>query len=136
MPNLLRRFETSRPFTESEAWMLFRMAAFGEAIGWTLLIIGIGIEKYLTPGVHAAVPIAGRIHGTIFFAYLAACLVLYPSLGWSRRKALVALALSVPPYGSLVFEQYAAHKRHANGFKTYRHYLTYTFLQVVRALPR
>jgi integral membrane protein len=125
---LLRKFEAARPFTEAEAWMLFRLAAFAEAIGWTLLIAGILIKQFIMPGNDTAVFIAGNIHGTIFLAYFAAPLVLYPSLGWSRWRALVALIAGVPPYGSLLFEQWAAHKRRAHGFKTYYHYLLYAAL--------
>jgi len=121
-----KRFEAARPFTENEAWLLFRIAAIGEACGWTLLIAGILIKHYLTPGNDTAVLIAGQIHGMIFFAYLVAALGLYPSLGWRRWRAVAALLLSVPPYGTLVFEQWAAHKRHNVGFKSYRDYLTYT----------
>lgn len=124
--NPLKQFEVARPFTESEAWTLFRIAAIAEAVGWTLLIAGIAIEHYT--GDHTAVTVAGRTHGMLFFGYLAASLVLYPSLGWGRWKALFALAFSVPPYGSLVFERWSAYKRSANGFKNYRHYLVYTAL--------
>lgn len=126
--NVLKRYEAMRPFTEAEAWMLFRLAAFAEACGWTLLIAGILIERYITPGNNTAVFIAGNIHGTIFLAYFAAPLVLYPSLGWSRWQAMTALAAGVPPYGSLLFEQWVAHKRRAHGFKNYRHFLVYSVL--------
>lgn len=126
MRKLLSKFETARPFTEAEAWMLFKLAAFAEAIGWTLLILGIVISK--TTGNNTAVFIAGNIHGTIYLAYFVAPLILYPSLGWSRWKAITAIIAGIPPYGSLIFEQWAAHKRRAHGFKTYRHYLAYTAL--------
>ena len=125
MLKLFQRFETARPFTEDEAWLLFRIAAMGEACGWMLLIAGVGIERYITPGNNAAMVIAGQIHGTIFLCYLAAAAVLYPSLGWSRWRALFALAFSVPPFGTLVFEQWAAHKRRNAGFRTYQQYLLY-----------
>jgi len=128
MSTLLRRYESARPFTEAEAWLLYRIAAFAEACGWTLLIAGILIERYLTPGNDTAVLIAGNIHGTIFLCYFVAPIILYPSLGWSRLRALTALVSGVPPYGSLLFEQWAAHKRHAAGFKTYRHFLLYNSL--------
>lgn len=131
--SVFRRFEAARPFTEAEAWLLFRIAAIGEACGWTLLIAGILIGKYLTPGNDAAVIIAGQTHGMLFFGYMAAALGLYPSLGWSRWRGIAALVAGVPPYGTLVIEQWAAHKRHNAGFKTYRHYLLYNV--VVTAQP-
>jgi len=128
MYRLLQKFERARPFTEAEAWLLFRIAAIGEACGWTLLIAGILVGKYLMPGNDAAVIIAGQTHGMLFFGYMAAALGLYPSLGWSRWRGLAALIAGVPPYGTLVIEQWAAHKRHNAGFRTYRDYLRYTSL--------
>ncbi len=126
--NLFQRFEAARPFTESESWLLFRIAAIAEACGWTLLLTGIVIGKYITPGNDTAVLIAGQTHGMLFLGYLMAALGLYPSLGWSRWKGLFALAFSIPPYGTLVFEQWAARKRRNAGFKTYHHYLLYNVL--------
>ena len=126
--SLLKRFEVARPFTERDAWLLFRIAAIGEACGWALLIAGILIGKYITPGNDTAVIIAGQTHGMFFFGYLVAALGLYPSLGWSRWRALFALAFSVPPFGTLLFEQWAAHRRTANGFKSYQHFLLYNVL--------
>ena len=128
----LRKFEGARPFTDGEAWMLYRIAAFGEAVGWTLLITGILIEKYVTPGNNTAVFIAGNIHGMIYFAYFIAALGLYPSLGWSRWKGVAATIAGIPPYGSLLFEMYAAHRRKSHGFKRYHHYLRYMVLVAVR----
>ena len=111
LSGVLKRYESFRPFTEDEAWGLFRLAALGEAFGWTLLIIGILLGKYVLPGSPAPVAIAGRIHGTLFLVYIAAVAVMSPSQGWSLRRTVVAGAASVPPYGSLMFEQWAARKR-------------------------
>jgi integral membrane protein len=126
--NVLKRFEQARPFTEQEAWNIFRLAAIAEAVGWTLLCLGIVLTDYVTHGDRTWVIIGGRIHGMLFFAYLAACVVLYPSLGWSRLRALFALAFSVPPYGSLMFEQWMARRRSSGGFNSYRQYVLYTVL--------
>lgn len=134
-PALLRRFESLRPFTEADAWMLFRIAAVAEAVGWTLLIIGIVIKTYITPGDGTMVTIGGRVHGMLFITYLAASFVLYPSLGWSRLRALFALAFSAPPYGSLLFERWMSHRRQANGFKNYRSYLLYNALLFATERP-
>src|SRR5438128_1566340 len=105
---LLEKLEAQRPFTEAEAWGLFRIAALSEAVGWTILIIGVAVEKYNLPLHQYAVPIAGRTHGTIFILYFATLIVTYSSLRWPRWKSLVAIAAGVPPYGTLVFEQWAA----------------------------
>lgn len=115
------KFETNQAFTENEAWGLFKIAAFAEAVGWTLLITGIVLE-HLT-GSHAYVAVAGRIHGTLFFGYMAAA-GLYPNLRWNRWQALIALLASVPPYGSLIFEQLASYQRRTNHAKVYRNIMT------------
>jgi integral membrane protein len=128
MQNIVKRFESARPFTESEAWMLFRIAAIGEAVGWALLIAGILIGKYVTPHSSTAVILAGKTHGMLFTLYLVAAAGLYPSLGWSRWRGVFALAFSVPPYGTIAFERWASAKRHNAGFKTYRQFLLYTVI--------
>jgi integral membrane protein len=130
MPRFLQDFEAARPFTEAEAWLLFRIAAVAEACGWTLLISGILIDKYITMHSNTAVLLAGQTHGMLFLTYCVASLGLYPSLGWSRWRGVTALLFSIPPYGTLVFEQWVAIKRHNAGFKTYRHFLVYNRIAV------
>ena len=128
MLSALRKFERNRVFSEGDSWLLFRIAAIAEACGWTMLIAGIACERYLLPGNNITVLIAGKIHGMLFLLYCLASLGLYPSLGWSRLRGLFALAFSVPPYGTLLFEQWVAAKRHNAGFRTYRHFLLYNAL--------
>ena len=128
LSKLLKKFETNRIFLEPEAWSLFKLAAIAEACGWTLLIFGIGFEKYILPGNHLSVLIAGRIHGLLFSCYALSAIGLYPTLGWSRKKALAALLASIPPYGSLAFEQWASYTRQSTYFKTYRQNLLLTYL--------
>lgn len=129
MAKLFYRFEHSYYFTESEAWTIFKMAALAEACGWTLLITGIAIERYILPGSVVPVYIAGRFHGILFFMYALAAIGLYPTLRWSRKRAFVALLASVPPYGSLLFEQWAQYKRHRDDFTVYRYCLVLAALQ-------
>lgn len=107
----LEKIEATRPFKENEAWVLFRAAALGEAVGWTLLITGIAIQRYHLAGSHYAVPIAGQIHGTLFICYFGVILATYSSLRWHRFKFLVAAAAGVVPYGTLAFELWASHDR-------------------------
>jgi|SRR6266568_1161996 len=116
---ILRKFEHNRVFSPDEAWMLFRVAAIVEACGWTLLICGIAWQHFALRGGHDSLLITGRVHGMLFFSYALAAVGLYPSLGWSRRRASVALLASVPPYGSLLFEQWAFHVRQRAVFETY-----------------
>lgn len=111
MLEFLDKLENIRPLSEPKAWWLFRAAALSEAVGWTVLIAGILIRHYKLPGHAYAVLIAGQIHGTIFLIYFAVAIVTYTSLYWSRKKFLVALIAGIPPYGSLIFEQWAARER-------------------------
>lgn len=111
MIKILNSYDSFRPFTDAEAWLLFKIAAIAEACGWTLLIGGILCQRYLLPGSIAPVKITGQIHGMLFLLYITAAIVLSPSLRWRQRKTLVAGLCSVPPYGSLFFEMWASHQR-------------------------
>jgi integral membrane protein len=124
----LERFEKKRPFNDSAAWFLFKVAAFSEAFGWTLLITGILIKRYITPSSNLPVLIAGRMHGVFFFIYIIAAIGLYTSLRWSRKRVFIAALASVPPYGSLFFEQWAAYKRRAEKRKAYREIGVYAII--------
>lgn len=117
---LLQQLEKTRPFTDNEAWTYFKIAAIGEAVGWSLLISGILFKYFVTPGNNTPVLIVGQLHGTLFLIYVAAVIVLYSSLRWSRKRTIIAGLASIPPYGSLVFEQWAAYKRRGDALKTYR----------------
>lgn len=107
----MRRKYKLQFFTESEAWTLFRVAAFGEAIGWTLLISGLAIKHYLTPRSNIPVLIAGQMHGTLFLIYLAAVFMLWGSLHWRKHTIVIAGLVSIPPYGTLIFEQWMSRQR-------------------------
>ena len=128
----LNKFESNQVFTEDEAWMLFKIAAFSEAIGWTILIIGIVISTYIDPSTKIPLLLAGRTHGMLFFAYALAAISLYPNLKWSRTKSFIALLASVPPYGSLMFEIWANSVRSNQRLQTYSK-LIYIF-QVINNL--
>lgn len=125
MRSPLRIFEVARPFKPGEAWLLFRLAAFGEAAGWTLLIAGIILKRYFLNGNNLPVLIAGQFHGTLFIIYMTAAVGLYPSLHWTRKRAVVALIASVPPYGSLLFERWAAYKLKRSAFTDQIRFLKY-----------
>ena len=109
MIRLLQYYQNFRPFTDSEAWYLFRLAAFGEAIGWSLLIVGIAWEAYT--GSHTLVAVGGRIHGMLFVTYIAAVLAFAPSMRWSFPQTIFGGLMSTPPYGSLVFEKLVSWQR-------------------------
>lgn len=124
--SFIKRFEHNTLFTEPEAWLLFQIGAIAEACGWTLLIAGIIISHY--SGSNFAVMFAGQTHGIFFLCYAVGAAGLYPSLGWSRKKACIAILASVPPYGSLIFEQWASHIRSHRQFEAYRRFVLWTML--------
>lgn len=128
MKALFDKFEKSRPFSEDEAWFLFKVAAFSEAAGWTLLIIGIFSQRFLFHGSNTPVLLSGRIHGTLFLIYILASAGLYPSLGWSRWRGLAAAVASVPPYGSLLFEQWESHVRRTKAIKSQSSLVAFQYL--------
>ncbi len=125
---LLRTFESARPFSEEEAWFLFKLGAIAEACGWAMLLTGMGLQRYMLHGNPAPVLIAGQIHGILFLLYALAGLGLYPCLGWRRGKALIATLASVPPFGSLLFEQWASRVRGRQHLQMYGTYLVWVTL--------
>jgi integral membrane protein len=129
---MLKKFTTSyqkfKPFKDDEAWALFKIAAIAEACGWTLLITGILIQKFILPHSKIPVLITGQIHGTIFLIYIAAPIILAPSMGWSSRKALIAALCGVPPYGSLIFELWADRERQKTNLKNLSYSMFYHYL--------
>jgi integral membrane protein len=128
MINLTRNYKKFKPFTDSEAWTLFKIAAIGEACGWTLLISGILCQRYLLPHSKIPVLVTGQIHGTFFLIYMAAAVVLSPSLGWSLRRAVIAVLCGVPPYGSLIFELWTSNERQKRELINLSYFLYYRYL--------
>jgi integral membrane protein len=107
-------------FSETEAWILFKFTAISEAFGWTLLLYGIAAVHYHLPGQVFMLPIGGSIHGILFLAYLGVVIAGFPSLGWSLRKAVLGVFLSVVPFATLVFESLEARKRNRRALQSFR----------------
>lgn len=117
MVRLYRAYRQFKPFTDSEAWMLFKLAAFAEAIGWTILVTGIILTDYVFPGNRTPVMLAGRTHGIMFMTYIVAVIVLSPSLGWKWKRTVIGGLLSAPPLGSLAFELWNSRARRNQDIK-------------------
>lgn len=117
--NLYQQYKNFQPFSDDEAWFLFKLAAFAEAIGWSLLILGILCRDVFIPGNQVSVLLAGRIHGTLFLLYIAAVLILAPSLRWSCTQTMIAGLCSVPPYGSLLYEVIVNQSRQSRAARQY-----------------
>ena len=92
--------------TRTRSW--FRAIAIAEAISWAGLLIAM-IFKWVVQadphtGIQGGVPIMGPIHGGIFVAYVVTCLFARSKFGWSAKTTLLALASSIPPFFTYVFE--------------------------------
>ena len=85
---------------------VFRVVAFAEAASWLGLLIGM-FFKYGPTGNAIGVEVFGPIHGAIFVAYAGVALLCIRPLRWGPWTSLAALAASIPPFASLLFEWWA-----------------------------
>ncbi|MEO5949971.1 MAG: DUF3817 domain-containing protein [Candidatus Saccharimonadales bacterium] len=98
-------------FTDKEAWTLYRIVAFGEAFGWTLLISAITYRAFHLPGYAIAVSIAGMTHGLFFSLYFLFVFLTARSMKWGFWRMSGALVTGIAPYTSLIFEKIMARDR-------------------------
>lgn len=87
---------------------IFRVVAFAEAVTWLLLLIGMGFKYIPNPGNDEAVALPGALHGGVFVLYLVVTVLTALTLKWSRKLTIVALLAGIPPFGTVVFEMWAA----------------------------
>ena len=85
---------------------LFLLVATVEALSWLGLLIGMYV-KYFTDGGERGVQVFGPIHGGVFVAYVVLTLLVSRALRWPYWVTLVALACSIPPFFTLLFEWWA-----------------------------
>lgn len=102
---LNRMYDKTHWFSDEDAWKLFRLAAFTEAVGWTLLISAIVSRKVGMPHADIAVSIAGTLHGTFFLVFFVMLLVTARSMAWGKWRLAAGLVAGNIPYGSVVFER-------------------------------
>lgn len=86
--------------------LLFRATAVIEALTWAGLLVGMAF-KYVISGNEAGVHLFGPLHGGAFIAYVVMTLVASRAFGWRHRTTLLALAASIPPLATWVFEAWA-----------------------------
>jgi integral membrane protein len=84
----------------------FRIVATAEAFSWAGLLIGMAF-KYVLSDDETGVKIFGPIHGAVFIAYVLTVLVVFRPFRWTPGVTLLALAASIPPFGTLLFERWA-----------------------------
>ncbi|OZM72101.1 export protein [Amycolatopsis antarctica] len=85
----------------------FRLLAVAEAISWAGLLIGM-FFKYVAVGDEIGVKIFGPIHGAVFVGYVLVSLLARAPLRWDMRTTVLALVASIPPFGTALFERWAA----------------------------
>ena len=86
--------------------LAFRAVAVAEALSWLGLLAGMYV-KYVPETSELGVQVFGPIHGAVFVLYVAVTLLTARQLRWSPSTALLALAASVPPFATVVFEEWA-----------------------------
>ncbi|HEV7976158.1 DUF3817 domain-containing protein [Amycolatopsis sp.] len=85
----------------------FRLFALAEAVSWAGLLLGM-LFKYVVVGNEIGVKVFGPIHGVIFVGYLLVTVLARGPLRWDFRTTVLALVVSIPPFGTVVFERWAA----------------------------
>jgi integral membrane protein len=88
----------------------FRFVAVAEAVSWLGLLVGM-FFKYVVDAGDGGVQVFGPIHGTVFLCYLAVALIAWRHLRWSLPVGLLALAASVPPFCTVLFEMWVSRTR-------------------------
>ncbi len=86
--------------------LLFRAVAVAEALTWVGLLAGMYV-KYVPETTELGVKVFGPVHGAVFVLYVAVTLLTARRLRWSPGTALLALAASIPPFATVVFEWWA-----------------------------
>lgn len=84
----------------------FRFIAVLEAISWLLLIIGMVFKRIPEP-VLWPVKVFGMTHGIVFVLFVITAIVAARELGWSAKTTVLALASSLPPFCTVLFEIWA-----------------------------
>jgi integral membrane protein len=95
------------PLLPADPAARFRLVAIAEALSWAGLLAGMFV-KYVVIEHEIGVQVFGPVHGIVFMVYVAVTLVTWGALRWSTGTGLLAVVASVPPFGSWVFERWAA----------------------------
>jgi integral membrane protein len=86
----------------------FRFVAFLEAGTWVGLLIGMAFKYLPVDGSEIGVKIFGPLHGAAFLLYLPIAGWTIYRLRWGFFTAIAAVVASIPPFGTFMFEKWAA----------------------------
>ncbi|GAA3939218.1 DUF3817 domain-containing protein [Hymenobacter algoricola] len=81
-----------------------RVVGFLEGVSF-LVLLGIAMPLKYLAGQPDAVRVVGMVHGVLFVLYVLLVVQVSVALGWSWRKALLALVVSVVPFGTFWAER-------------------------------
>ncbi len=90
----------------------FRVVAVAEALSWIGLLAGMYVKHVLGTS-EAGVQVFGPIHGTVFLTYVVVTLVAWRRLRWPLPVAAVGLAASIPPFCTVLFEEWVRRRSRA-----------------------
>ena len=82
----------------------FRLIALLEGVSF-LLLLGVAMPLKYLADLPTAVRIVGSLHGGLFVAYALAAFWLWRGGQWSTSRAAVAMAVSLVPFGTFVFDR-------------------------------
>jgi integral membrane protein len=85
---------------------VFRVVAITEACTWAGLLVGMFLKR-VTHTTDLGVQVGGMLHGIAFLAFCLVTLVVAIDQGWSKRRTLVGLASSIPPFATILFDRSA-----------------------------
>lgn len=89
-----------------DARTVFKVVAIAEAVSWAGLLVGM-LFKYVIADNPVGVHVFGPIHGGVFVLYCLTVVAVFRTFGWSLPVTTLALAASIPPFATLVFEVWA-----------------------------
>ncbi|GAA1122695.1 DUF3817 domain-containing protein [Nocardiopsis composta] len=85
----------------------FRIIAAAEAVTWVGLLIGMFFKRVVAWS-ELGVQIFGPLHGIAFIVYVVVAAIAWYRLRWGLWTGVIALAASVPPLGTVLFERMAS----------------------------
>ena len=86
----------------------FRFVAFFEALTWLGLLVGMAFKYLPAEGDDFGVKVFGPLHGAAFLVYLPICAWTIRKLRWGFVVGVIAMLAGFPPFGTFVFEVWAA----------------------------
>ncbi|MBF6357577.1 DUF3817 domain-containing protein [Nocardia higoensis] len=85
----------------------FRLFAVLEALSWLGLLTGMAFKYLPAESNEIGVKIFGPVHGAIFVMFVLTALLTAREFEWNWKTTLLALASSIPPFFTVLFEVWA-----------------------------